>query len=548
MTPGLLTLVGGIGLFLFGMQTMTDALRQLASTQARQVLARFTRTPASGALTGALTTAAIQSSTATMVTTVGFVGAGLLSFSQALGIIFGASVGTTVTGWMVLFLGFRLPLSAAALPVLFAAALLRVLSNGQTARAALAVAGLCLVFLGIDLMQTGMEAYEGRLSPADFPPASFFGRLQLVAIGIVVTLITQSSSAGVAGTLVLLAGGAVSFEQAAALVIGMHVGTTFTALLASVGGSLAVRRTAVANVVYHVASGAIALLFIDLVAAGLARGALFGDSQIGLVVFHTGFNLIGTAVMLPITAQFAALIERMIPERLTASLADRLDPRLLGEAGAALDTAGSVLREATDRLFTALADEMGPEPPAPGAMESVRQDLEPVLDAMQDYLGRIEVDRDRVRDLQRLDALLQQHDHLRRLHARAAQGARIRALMRQERLSRHVGVFRGCLLRHVAEHPEGAGLAHRLARLDGRLERIEARVRHTTLRRPAYVMGLTTADVFRLADALRWMRRSLEHAARIIEYDDVAAERLSDPHPEAATGPEPSPERDQPSS
>src|SRR5690606_6814484 len=127
MTGATITLLGGIGLFLFGMQTMTEALRQVASARAREVLARFTRTPLSGAVTGALTTLVVQSSTATTITTVGFVGAGLLSFQQALGVIFGASLGTTGTGWLILLLGVRLDIGAAALPALFLAAMLRAL-------------------------------------------------------------------------------------------------------------------------------------------------------------------------------------------------------------------------------------------------------------------------------------------------------------------------------------------------------------------------------------------------------------------------------------
>ena len=161
MDAGILTLLGGIGLFLFGMHSMTGALRGLAAGAVRTGLARFTRTPLSGTLTGAVATATIQSSSATMVTVVGFVGAGLLTFPQALGVIFGAGIGTTFTGWMVLFLGFRLPLSAAALPALFFASLAVLLAGGQVARVAQAVAGLALVFIGLDFMQGVWRGIRG---------------------------------------------------------------------------------------------------------------------------------------------------------------------------------------------------------------------------------------------------------------------------------------------------------------------------------------------------------------------------------------------------
>lgn len=523
MTSGLMTLLGGIGLFLFGMHTMTEGLRQLASSRARMALARFTRTSLSGAVTGAITTAAVQSSSATIVTAVGFVGAGLLTFTQALGIIFGASVGTTITGWMVLFLGIRLSLSAAALPFLFVAALVRVLSQGQAGRVAMAVAGLCLVFLGIDLMQEGLADYEGRITPASFPPGGWDGRLQLVGIGLLVTMVTQSSSAGVAGTLVLLASGAVTFEQAAALVIGMHMGTSFTPLLAAIGGSVPVRQTALANVLYHVASGVLAILLLDPAAALVGNDRTGLSAQLGLVMFHTGFNLIGTLGMLPLAGAFAAAVVWLVPEKPGARLSAPLDPSLLREPGAALDTATRVVDDVMLELFDALLTALAEPSPPPGGLEAARQRTGPVIDELQGYLSRLQVAPDRMDELVRLDALLQRVDHLRRLHYRCSQGARIRALARQQRLHWHLRLFRGILRRAIAQPQQAADLAARLARLDGRLAVIEARSRHTVLRRAPWVMNLTAAEVFRLADALRWLRRSLVHVARGLHYRDAGA-------------------------
>jgi phosphate:Na+ symporter len=523
MTSSLLTLLGGIGLFLFGMYTMTDALKNLAGQRSRQILAGFTRRPLSGAVTGALTTAAVQSSTATMLTTVGFVGAGLLSFPQALGILYGASIGTTITGWMVLLLGFKLQLTTAALPALFVAALVRVLTQGQMARAAMALAGLSLVFLGIDLMQDALAGYEYDLSPQSFPAATLAGRLQLVGIGVLVTLVTQSSSAGVVGTLVLLGGGAVNFEQAAAMVIGMHIGTTFTALLASVGGALAVRQTAVANLIYHVVSGVLAFFLIDAAAVLLAQGISGGDSQIGLVAFHTGFNLAGTAVMLPLTTRFAGLIEWLVPDRGEAPPAARLDRRLLADAGAALDTAAAVLRDLTDDLFAALAGAMWPGSDH-ARLAAARERVAGALDDLQDFLSRITIDEDRTALLQRYDAVLHQLDHLRRLHFRAGQGARLRHALAERSLRRHVAVLRGRLRQHLSGATDAAMLAGKLARLERRLGVLEARMRHITLRRPPHLLGMTAAELFILTDAIRWMRRSTSHTQRILHYRAMAQE------------------------
>jgi phosphate:Na+ symporter len=521
VTASLLPLLGGIGLFLFGMQTMTVALRELGSDRMRGLLAGFTRTPLSGALTGAATTAAIQSSSATMVMTVGFVGAGLLSFPQALGILYGASVGTTATGWIVLILGFKLKLGTVALPMLFAASLLALLARGQAARAARGLAGFALIFIGLDMMQAAMAGYEGQITPDSFPAPDMAGRLLLIGIGIAVTMVTQSSSAGVAAVLVLLAGQAIVFEQAAALVIGMHVGTTFTAFLAAIGGTRAVLQTAVANVLYHVVGGLIALPLIDVFAALARAGATGGDAQFALVLFHTGFNVVGAAVMLPLTPAFAALIQRLLPERVAATPASRLDRRLLSDTGAALDTAGSVLREEADLLLAALCEALraGARPERLAAASAVAAaDLE----TLRDFLARIQVAEDRAAELERLNAQLQELDHLGRLQYRCSQAARMRGALREARLGPALALLRGTIARHLDESESPEGLDARLVRLEARLGRIEARVRHAVLRRPPHVHGMTVAEVLTLSDAIRWLRRTTHHVARILHYQGLA--------------------------
>ena len=527
MSGDIFELLGGIGLFLLGMHLMTDALRRLAGRKAREVMARFTRRPVSGAVTGALATVAVQSSSATMITTVGFVGAGLLSFPQALGILYGAGIGTTVTGWLILLVGFKLQLTVAAFPVLFAAALIRVLGAERWARPAMMAAGLSLVFLGIDMMQSGLAPYEARLTPESFAQATLAGRLQLVAIGVLVTLITQSSSAGVAGVLVLLSGQALTFEQAAALVIGMHIGTTFTPLLASIGGSVAVRQTALANVVYHVLSGMFGLVLIDTTARLVVAPLLAGDAQLGLVVFHTGFNLVGAAVMLPLTARFARAVTRLVPETAAARASARLDGQLLEAPDAAIDMTAAVLRDLGDDLFAALARGMHGDRQLADLARS-RDALLAELELVEDYLSRVRVQERHPEQMLRFDALWHQLDHLRRLHFRAGQGARLRTALSEARLFRAAALFRATLERHAHSKEEARRNADRLGRLGQRLARMEARTRSATRRHPPHVIGLTSAELFRLTDALRWMRRSTHHAQRIITYQIQAVETHSE--------------------
>ena len=164
MSSEILALMGGVGLFLVGMEIMTEALRALASRHLRAFLARFTTSPLTGALTGAASTAVIQSSSATMVTVIGFVGAGLMTFPQALGVIYGANVGTTFTGWIVAMLGLKLSLGTIAQPVLLASVLASLLSTRRASRIARAVAGFSLIFIGLDIMKDAVAGFEDVLS------------------------------------------------------------------------------------------------------------------------------------------------------------------------------------------------------------------------------------------------------------------------------------------------------------------------------------------------------------------------------------------------
>lgn len=247
----LLQAVGGLGIFLLGMLIMTEGLRALTGNAIQRLLIRFTQTPTSGALTGAIATAILQSSSATTVAAVGFVGAGLLTFPAALGIIFGANIGTTITGWLVALIGFKLQLGTLMMPLILIGVLMRLFAKVRPGQIGYALAGFGLIFVGIEAMQQGMAGLESHFLADTFPANTFTGRLILVLLGIVVTLITQSSSAGVAAALTALFTGTIEFEQAAALIIGMDVGTTVTAIIATIGGSVGSRRTGLSHIVYN---------------------------------------------------------------------------------------------------------------------------------------------------------------------------------------------------------------------------------------------------------------------------------------------------------
>lgn len=156
---------GGLGIFLLGMIVMTEGLHTLAGDSMRNALMRFTKSPVTGATTGAVVTAILQSSSAITVAAIGFVGAGLMAFPEALGIIFGANIGTTITGWMVALLGFKLNLGTAVLPIILIGVLLKLFTKDKLASFGYSIAGFGLIFVGITLLQEGMSGLEGIITP-----------------------------------------------------------------------------------------------------------------------------------------------------------------------------------------------------------------------------------------------------------------------------------------------------------------------------------------------------------------------------------------------
>lgn len=508
----LFALAGGIGIFLLGMEMMTAALREQAGPGLRGLLARTTTTPLRGVMTGAATTAVIQSSSATTVMTVGFVGAGLIPMTHALGVIYGANIGTTATGWLVSVLGFKLDLGAFAALLLLPASLAVLLARGRLARAGRAVAGLCLLLVGLDFMQAGASGLGAHVTPDDLPGTGILGLIALAAIGLVLTVVMQSSSAAVALALVMLQGGALSLVQGAAIVVGMNVGTTFTAMLASVGGSRPMRQVAVANVLFNLTVSVLALPLVWLFAGGLEGLGRATDAATALLVFHTGFNLMGTALFLPVTDRFAALVARLVPEPPPVRLI-ALDRAALADPDAALLTAQTAADMLAQRLFAALGAGLN-QPPDLRPIAA----LQPVIAALGElrvYLQEVRVPPDRTAARDAFAALLHQVDHLSRLSARAAQTAHASALM-EDRILRRGSLAVGACLRRL-----GDGLPAREARRIARLGRFidHRRDRH----RRGLLLGehaglYSLPQVFSHTDAMRWLGRVLHHAERLGHY------------------------------
>lgn len=308
-------LVGGIGLFLLGMRLMTDGLKYAAGSSLRRILARSTRTRLRGVLSGAGVTALVQSSSAVTVASIGFVNAGLLDLSQALAVAYGSNVGTTATGWLVAAIGLRIHVAAFALPLVGVGMLVRLL--GRSARLSAfgeALAGFGVFFLGIDVLRLAFEGFGDAVALGGVAGAGPLRVLLYVAVGFLLTLLMQSSSAAIALVLTAAEGDVIPLGAGAALVIGANVGTTSTAALAVIGATPNAKRVAAGHVVFNLLTGVVALCLLPVLLFALVRGrellALDAAPAAVLAGFHTLFNLLGVALLWPLTGRLVAFLER----------------------------------------------------------------------------------------------------------------------------------------------------------------------------------------------------------------------------------------------
>ena len=330
-----ISVLGGIGLFLLGMTVMTEGLKAVAGSALRAVLGKAAATPLLGSFWGALVTLLVQSSSATTMTTIGLVSAGLLTFQQGLGLVFGANVGTTGTGWLVALIGVRVSLTAAALPMIFAGALIKLLARGRLSGAGAALAGFGLVLFGLTTLQQGMGGLAERLHPADLPAVfdaggwrGMVGALVLVVVGLVMTAVMQSSTAAIAVTLSAFHAGAVGLDQGCALIIGQNIGTATSSALAAIGASSTAKRLAIAYVLFKLIAAVIALVLFPISTPLLLRASKAIDGVTLLAAYHTVYNVVGVVVLLPLVDRFTRLVGRILPER-GSPLTRCLDPSAL---------------------------------------------------------------------------------------------------------------------------------------------------------------------------------------------------------------------------
>ncbi len=374
-------LLGGLGLFLLGIHHLTDGLKGLAGDSLRRALQRVVSGRFSAVLSGAFFTAVIQSSTAAILTVIGFVSAGLVNFVQAVGMIIGATLGTTSTLWLVALFGLRFRISAAALPMLGIGAFLWLVARGKTRSFGAMLAGFGLIFTGIDFLQTAMSGVSWNLEA--FAGHGWGARWILAGIGIVMSIVMQSSTAAGATTLVALNAGSLTFQQGCAMIVGQSIGTAATTGLVMIGGGLAVRRASMAHIIFSVIVGVLGILFLGpLTAASEWVGARLYDPDgvLAMATFSTLFKFAGIVVFYPWLGSFAKFIIR-ISGKGSESAVSRLDPVLAqGGATVALEAAWRAILEisrgAIDAIQRRLAGETVKYDPPAEAVQQTEHFLE----------------------------------------------------------------------------------------------------------------------------------------------------------------------------
>lgn len=297
----------GLGLFLYGMTQLEEALKVLSSASFRRFLRKTTGNPISSMLGGTLTTMLLQSSSMVGLMMMALVGAGVIPLYNAVGVVLGANLGTTFTGWIVATLGFKLNLAALAVPLMGAGALWSVLvtrREGWLAWGRL-VLGLGMLLFGLDAMKSSMESVPQFL---DIRLLQGYPALVYLLVGVVFTALIQSSSAAMMITLSALHAGIVDLPAAAALVIGADLGTTSTLVLGSINASAIKKRLALSHVLINVVTAVMAFALLPLLLR-LVQSSGLDDPLYHLVAFHSSFNVIGIVLLLPWVKPFARFLE-----------------------------------------------------------------------------------------------------------------------------------------------------------------------------------------------------------------------------------------------
>ena len=331
-----LVLLGSLGLFIFGMKLMSEGLQQSAAGGLRKILSSMTRNRYLGVLSGFLVTALVQSSSATTVMTVSFVNAGLLTLLESSGVMMGANIGTTITGWLVSLFGFKISLSSYSLIFIAFGAPLMFMAKNKVKGWANAIIGFAILFMGLGFLKDAVPDLDANSAIVQFftqfSDSPFLGRIAFVLLGTLVTIVVQSSSAAMALTLTMVLKGIIPFEVGAAMILGENIGTTITAELASLVGNVHAKRSARIHSMFNIVGVTWMIflmpVFLNIVTwftSSILGMAPFVDdfgvtisgegATIGLSAFHTIFNLTNVLLLIWFVPQLVKIAESTVKSK-----------------------------------------------------------------------------------------------------------------------------------------------------------------------------------------------------------------------------------------
>jgi len=346
-------ITAGVAVFLFGMISLEEGFKTFTGGTLEKILRRFTSNTPKSMMFGVVTTSIMQSSSLVSVITISFLSAGLLELTSAIGIIFGANLGTTTGAWLVAGFGLKVNLSSYAMPMLVFGVILVLQQAKNLKGAGYVLAGLGFLFLGVHYMKDGFDTIGQGINLAEYAMTGYPGVFAFAGIGILATMVMQSSHATLVLTLAALATQQVSYENALALAIGSNVGTTITAIIGALSSGVDGKRLAVAHLIFNLTTGLIAVLGIykliiavDWISRHLG---IAGDNYtLQLAVFHTLFNVIGIVVMLPLMKPMVKMLEKLMP--IPEPEIER--PKYLSTASMDVpDAAAEAVRNETIRLY-----------------------------------------------------------------------------------------------------------------------------------------------------------------------------------------------------
>jgi phosphate:Na+ symporter len=423
-SPTLTEIAAGIAIFLFGMISLERGFRTFTGGTLETLLRKSTDRLWKGLAFGAVATTVTQSSTLVTLITITFLSAGLMGLQQGIGVIFGANLGTTTGAWLMAGFGIRVNISAYAMPLLVFGLVLGFNRSRTIKGLGHILTGVGFLFLGIHFMREGFDAFQDTIDLSQFAVAGITGLLLYTALGMLATVVMQSSHATLILTIAALAAGQVTYDNALALSIGANIGTTITALIGAVGANIEGRRLAGAHLVFNLVTAVIALAFIQMFMAAVDTvsawlGIAPDNHMLKLALFHSLFNLVGIVVMVPFIPVLVRGLETWLkPKPVIVSEPKYIRPAMLEVPGAALEATRRELIRLFERIFKTVAAVLNYEPaelrqtgdreallrPPARVHEHEVEDvylrkIKPLHGQIVDYLARIPARNHRIRQL-----------------------------------------------------------------------------------------------------------------------------------------------------